>query len=148
MPNANKQSTATIDYQIASKFQQINNKLSYQPPSDLANKFQQINNELTYQPPSDLSNKFQKITNKFSYQPPSEITNQFQQITNKFSYQTPKIAPINENGPSPPAIHPQTLNKIQQLVEKFKTDNTKTATQEPTPVKNERNKSPPKVQVC
>ena len=91
-----------------------------------------------------MVNKFQQISSSLSYKPDSEIVNKFLQINNKFAYQVPTVEPILENVPSPPAIHPQTLNKIQRLVDKFKFDQT---TQDPIPLKNETNKVQPKIQV-
>jgi len=130
VPNASrKQSTVNIEHHLANKHQYINNKLSNpsEPDNDNVKKWQQLNS---------------KINSKTPYQSNNDIGSKFQQTNNKFSSQIP---PIIETNPSPPGIHPQALNKIQKLVDKFKFDSTP---QEPIPLKSETNKIQPKVQVC
>ena len=68
-------------------------------------------------------------------------------MSNKLAQLAPKI-PQKELTSSPPPIHPQTLNKIQHVVQKFQNGTHSSMGHAPTPIKNEPKKHQPKLQVA
>lgn len=77
----------------------------------------------------------------------SDVAKKIQNMSNKLTQLTPKI-PQKETASSPPPIHPQTLHKIQHIVQKFQNEKNISAIHAPTPIKNESKKSQPKLQVA